>query len=59
MSKRLDHISINRRNYNVESVWTIDGRIKYKLNGNPRSFEIRSYADYHELTHPHAPTSQE
>ena len=59
VKKAFDHISINRRNYNVESVWTIDGRIKYKLNGNPRSFEIRSYADYHELTHPHAPTSQE
>ncbi len=37
---------------NVEKVWTIDGRIKFKMNGNQKVFEIRSYADYANLMNP-------
>ncbi len=40
IKKAFDHINHNRRLYNVESVWTIDGRIKYKFIRNPRPFEI-------------------
>ncbi len=40
IKKAFDHINYNRRLYNVESVWTIDGRIKYKFIRNPRPFEI-------------------
>ena len=44
-----NEVSSNRRLLNVESVWTIDGRIPYRYSNNTRSFEIRSYADYHQL----------
>ena len=44
-----NEVSSNRRLLNVESVWTIDGRIKYRYSNSTRSFEIRSYADYHQL----------
>ena len=45
----LDEVSSNRRFLNIDSVWTIDGRIKFRFVNNPRTFEIRSYADYHNL----------
>ena len=48
--KRLfDEVSTNRRFLNIESVWTIDGRIKFRFVNNSTTFEIRSYADYHNL----------
>ena len=43
-----NEVSKNRRFLNVDSVWTIDGKIKYFVN-NPRTFEIRTYSDYHNL----------
>ena len=45
----LDEVSTNRRFLNIDSVWTIDGRIKFRYINNPRTFEIRSYADYYNL----------
>ena len=45
----LNEVSWNRRFLNVESVWTIDGRIKYRYSNNTHSFKIRSYADCHQL----------
>ena len=44
-----NEVSSNRRFLNVDSVWTIDGKIKFRYINNPRTFEIRSYADYHDL----------
>ena len=44
-----NEVSKNRRLLNVDSVWTIDGKIKYRFTNNPRTFEIRSYSDYHCL----------
>ena len=49
IKKIYDHLSFGRRSFNIESIWTIDGRIKYRLNNNPRAFEIRSYADYDKV----------
>ena len=45
-----DEVSMNRRCLNLDSVWTIDGRAKFRYVGNPRPFEIRCYADYNKLT---------
>ena len=44
-----NEVSRNRRWLNVDSVWTIDGKIKYRFTNNPRTFEIRSYSDYRSL----------
>ena len=44
-----NEVSLNRRFLNIESVWTIDGRSKYRYSNNTRSFDIRSYVDYHQL----------
>ena len=44
-----DQVSSNRRFLNIDSVWTIDGRIKFRYANNPRTFEIRSYEDYHNI----------
>ena len=44
-----DEVSSNRRFLNIDSVWTIDGRIKLRYVNNPNTFEIRSYADYHSV----------
>ena len=49
IKKIFDQLSFGRRLYDIESVWTIDGRIKYRLFGNSRVFEIRSYADLDTL----------
>ena len=49
IKKIFDEVSSNRRFLDVDSVWTIDGKIKYRHINNPRTFEIRSYADYHSL----------
>ena len=46
----LDEVSTNRRFLNIDSVWTINGRIKFRFINNPRTFDIRSYADYHNLS---------
>ena len=44
-----DEVSSNRRFLNIDSVWTIDGKIKFRYLNNPRIFEIRSYADYQHV----------
>ena len=44
-----NEVSSNRRFLNVDSVWTIDGNITFRYINNPLTFEIRSYADYHDL----------
>ena len=44
-----NEVSSNRRFLNVNSVWTIDGKIKFRYINNPCTFKIRSYADYHDL----------
>ena len=44
-----DEVSSNRRFLNIDSVWTIDGKIKFRYLNNPRIFEIPSYADYHHV----------
>ena len=44
-----DQVSSNRRFLNIDSVWTIDGRIKCRYANNLKTFEIRSYADYHNI----------
>ncbi len=48
--KRLfDELNLNRCYFNLESVSTIDGCIKYRFTGNPRPFEVSTYADVHQL----------
>ena len=42
-----NEVSTNHRLLNVDSIWTIDGKSKYRFANNPRTFEIRSYSDYH------------
>ncbi len=49
VKKLFDHVSSQRRFLNVESVWTIDGRIRYRLINNPRINEIRSHTDFNDL----------
>ena len=44
-----NEVSSNKRFLNVDSVWTIDGKSKFRYLNNPGTFEIRSYADYHDL----------
>ena len=44
-----DEVSSNRGFLNFDSIWTIDGRIKFRFVNKPRTFEIRSYADYHNI----------
>jgi len=46
-----DEVSSKHRFLNIESVWTIDGRIKFKYINDSRTNEIRSYADYYDLVH--------
>lgn len=43
--RTFDEVSKNLRYLGVDSVWTIDGKIKYRLLNNPHTFEIRSYTD--------------
>ncbi len=50
VKRMLDSLNINRIPLNLESVWTIDGRIKYKHFNSNRFFEIRSAGDYNRLT---------
>ena len=45
----LDEVSTNRRFLTIDSVWTMNRCIKFRFINNPRTFEIRSYADYHNL----------
>ena len=47
-----DDVSKNRRYLNIDSVWTIDGKIKFRYVGNPHPFEIRSYSDYYKVINP-------
>ena len=42
-------VSSNRRFFNIDSVWTIDGRIKVRYANNPNTLYSRSYADYHNI----------
>lgn len=49
IKKVYDFLNANRREIDLEYVWTIDGRIKYKFTGDSRPYEIRSYADYDRL----------
>ena len=49
IKKVFDDINMNRRLLNLESVWTIDGRIKFKYLNNPRPFEIRSFSEFEYL----------
>lgn len=49
IKRMFDEVSVNRRSLNIESVWTIDGRIRYRHVNSPRTFEIRSYTDYDNL----------
>ena len=49
IKKVFDFLNAHRRDIDLEYVWTIDGRIKYKFTGDPRPHEIRSYADYDRL----------
>ncbi len=49
IKQMFDFLNSSRSNLNLEFVWTIDGRIKYKFFGDTRPYEIRSYADYHYL----------
>ncbi len=41
----LTYLNARRRELNLECVWMIDGKVKYKYFNFPRSFEIRSYLD--------------
>lgn len=48
--KRLfNYVNSLRSSSNLESVWTIDGRVKFKFCGNHRTFEIRCFADLDKL----------
>ena len=49
IKKMFDFLKSQRSRLNLENVWTIDGKIKYKFIDNPRPFEIRNYLDYHKL----------
>ena len=44
-----DEVSSKCRFLNIESVWTIDGQIKFKYINDSRTNEIRSYVDYNVL----------
>ena len=46
-----DEVSSKRRFLNIESVWSIDGRIKFRYVNDSRTLEIRSYADCYDLVH--------
>ncbi len=47
--KILTYLNASRREFNLEYVKTINGKVKYKYFNSPRFFEIRSYIDYYRL----------
>ena len=49
IKKVFDDINMNRRLLNLESVLTIDGRIKFKYLNSPSPFEIRSFSEFEYL----------
>ena len=51
VKRMLDSLNVNRIPLNLESVWTIDGRIKFKHFNNNRISEIRTFGDYNSLLH--------
>ena len=42
-------VNSKHRFLNIESVWSIDGRIKFRYINDSHTLEIRSYADYYDL----------
>ncbi len=49
IKKVFDDLNMNRQLLNLESVWTIDGRIEFKHLKNPMPFEIRSFSEFEYL----------
>ncbi len=50
MKKLVNYIYDRKYFLRVEKVWTIDGKIKFKMLGNPSVHEIRTYTDFDNLT---------
>ena len=49
IKKMYSFLNANPSELNLEFVWTIDGKIKYKFFNHYRRIEIRNYSDYHRL----------
>ncbi len=49
IKRMFDSLNVNRIPLNIDSLWTIDGRIKFKHFNSNRIFEIRSFSDYNGL----------
>ena len=49
IKKMCSFLNASRAQLNLEFVWTIDGKIKYKFFNDTHRYEIRNYSDYHSL----------
>ena len=47
-----NEVSLNRRFLNVESIWPIDVRLKYRCSNNKHSFEIKTMSPCSKLLEP-------